>query len=208
MGPMPASAEEMRKAEEESIRRSFAERQEADDERAREAANAHKAHRESWMTELPERHRKNFGLGNRTFRQQYAVVDDGSSWTATPNADGTASKQAPHHDAAGSSGHEGMGPTKTRAELEREREVAAKLKAFNDARRSESLLDMHRRKDKDKAGKKPEDEDPSTIIMPSGRTRFDRERDVVSQHVSTSAKQKMIKHASGFHSKFTTGSFQ
>ena len=42
--------------------------------------------RESWMTELPERYRKNFGVGARTFKSKTGnpVDEDQSGWTETP----------------------------------------------------------------------------------------------------------------------------
>eukprot|EP01147_Barroeca_monosierra_P006098 gene6097-7380_t len=191
-GPMPISAEAMDRLETEAIRSNFEQRSEDAREKILNKGKQKPVTRESWMTELPELHRKEFGLTNRTFRKTSGIEsDDASSWISTPHSTNKAEIM---------NTGEGKQPLKTKQQIETEIEIQKTVEKFNAAKRNESLLALHERKLK-KAKK-----EMNPDAMAGGRLRFDRERDLLGGYVSPSAKRNMIRKAAGFQSKFTTGS--
>jgi hypothetical protein len=87
VGPMPVPAEVAKRFEELSQREAlcmFEQRASGNKQRPGEDNNA-PAVRETWMLELPEKMRKNFGSGPRQFKRKYDDHTDDGGWTDTPN---------------------------------------------------------------------------------------------------------------------------
>eukprot|EP00049_Salpingoeca_infusionum_P004860 m.84823 g.84823 ORF g.84823 m.84823 type:complete len:347 (-) comp12762_c0_seq1:190-1230(-) len=185
-GPMPAAHTMSKEEEAAALAREFEERAAAAMQQ-RSMSNAPKG-RESWMTELPERYRKNFDTGPRTFRQSYSGTGgDRSGWTATPHGNTGGAQQ--EQDAA---------------ELLRQHqrqvkaaEVQGEIASFNSKQRAESLMQKHQKKLKKKA--QQEGQPPEKKV----RRPFSREEDVLGgQKMSAAAKQNMVKKAASFESRF------
>eukprot|EP00040_Diaphanoeca_grandis_P023875 m.130453 g.130453 ORF g.130453 m.130453 type:complete len:352 (-) comp29480_c0_seq1:37-1092(-) len=142
--------------------------------------------RDTWMTELPDLLRKDFGTEARTFRKRAAVVDaDVSIWTDTPaerekkrlqKAQGIAVDVAEINPAA-------------QALADRDRKIDAMLQKQNKKHRSESLLELHQKKKakkekkKHKKDKKQKEKEAKKrgikhIDTRPERVPFDRERDL------------------------------
>uniref|UniRef100_A0A452S0D6 GPALPP motifs-containing protein 1 n=1 Tax=Ursus americanus TaxID=9643 RepID=A0A452S0D6_URSAM len=113
--------------------------------------------RESWMTELPPE-MKDFGLGPRTFKRRADDKSgDRSVWTDTPadrekkaketqEARKSFSKKEEEHVLSG-----------------REKRLAEQVSSYNESKRSESLMDIHHKKLKNKAAEeknKPQERIP------------------------------------------------
>eukprot|EP00730_Choanoeca_flexa_P011928 TRINITY_DN2940_c0_g1_i1.p1 TRINITY_DN2940_c0_g1~~TRINITY_DN2940_c0_g1_i1.p1 ORF type:complete len:264 (+),score=37.55 TRINITY_DN2940_c0_g1_i1:2-793(+) len=161
------------------------------------AANQPKAQeRESWMTELPEAYRKNFGMEGRTFKQSYSrATMDKDGWTATPN-----DSKAP--SAPASKSHDPEASAKAALRAKRNKTIEATVESYNSQHRGKSLMDIHAAKrSKEEAAKLKETGGKKQ------RRRFDPSVDVHGTHVSTEKRTSMIKKATQFQDRFSKGTF-
>ncbi|KAM8784564.1 GPALPP motifs-containing protein 1 isoform 2-T3 [Rhynchonycteris naso] len=147
--------------------------------------------RESWMTELPPE-LKDFGLGPRTFkRRTNDKSGDRSVWTDTPadrerkaketqEARKSFSKKDDEHVLSG-----------------RERRLAEQVSSYNESKRSESLMDIHQKKLKNKAAEEKN--------KPQERTPFDRDKDLKVNRFDEAQKKALIKRSRELNTRFSHG---
>ncbi|XP_036106425.1 GPALPP motifs-containing protein 1 isoform X3 [Molossus molossus] len=149
--------------------------------------------RESWMTELPPE-LKAFGLGPRTFKKRTDDKSgDRSVWTDTPadrerkakvketrEARKSSSKQVEEHVLSG-----------------REKRLAEQVSSYNESKRSESLMDIHQKKIKNKAA-----EDKN---KPQERIPFDRDKDLKVHRFDEAQKKALIKRSRELNTRFSHG---
>ncbi|XP_020652715.3 GPALPP motifs-containing protein 1 isoform X2 [Pogona vitticeps] len=147
--------------------------------------------RESWMTDLPPE-LKNFGLGPRTFRKRADEKSgDRSVWTDTP-AD--REKKASEQQAAKKS----VSKDDTEIHLsERDKRLIEQLSSYNESQRSESLIDMHQKKLKNKAAEKNN--------KPQERRPFDRDQDLKVHRFDEAQKKALIKRSRDLNTRFSHG---
>ncbi|XP_068123861.1 GPALPP motifs-containing protein 1 isoform X1 [Hyperolius riggenbachi] len=147
--------------------------------------------RESWMTELPPE-LTNFGLGPRTFkRRAHEKSGDRSDWTDTPADRERKTKEKQEGKVSSSK-------TEEKPEVsERDRRLSEQVSTYNDTKRSESLLDLHRKKLKRKAD---EDQD-----KPKERRAFDREQDLQVNRFDDAQKKALLKKSKELNTKFSHG---
>ncbi|XP_070607517.1 GPALPP motifs-containing protein 1 isoform X2 [Erythrolamprus reginae] len=149
------------------------------------------AKRESWMTELPPE-LTNLGFGPRTFkRRANDNSGDRSIWTDTPAEREKKAKEQ----------QEGKKPIlKDKAEAftsERDKKLAEKISSYNESQRSESLLDLHRKKLKSKTdGEKDK---------PQERRPFDRDQDLQVHQIDEARKKALIKQSRDLNTRFSHG---
>ncbi|XP_026561135.1 GPALPP motifs-containing protein 1 isoform X3 [Pseudonaja textilis] len=147
--------------------------------------------RESWMIDLPPE-LKNFGFGPRTFkRRANDNSGDRSIWTDTPADREKKAKEQ----------QEARKPTsKDDAEAfpsERDRRLAEQISSYNDSQRSESLLDIHRKKLKSQTdGEKNK---------PQERRPFDRDQDLQVHQIDEARKKALIKQSRDLNTRFSHG---
>ncbi|XP_063160644.1 GPALPP motifs-containing protein 1 [Candoia aspera] len=152
---------------------------------------AKQAKRESWMIDLPPE-LKNFGLGPRTFkRRPDDKSGDRSVWTDTP---------ADREKKANEQQETRRSISKDKAESflsERDKRLAEQLSSYNDSQRSESLMDIHRKKLKSKtAGEKNK---------PQDRRPFDRDQDLQVHQFDEARKKAIIKQSRDLNTRFSHG---
>uniref|UniRef100_A0A8D1UVW5 GPALPP motifs-containing protein 1 n=1 Tax=Sus scrofa TaxID=9823 RepID=A0A8D1UVW5_PIG len=147
--------------------------------------------RESWMTELPPE-MKDFGLGPRTFKRKADDKSgDRSVWTDTPadrerkaketqEARKSFSKKDEEHTLSG-----------------REKRLAEQVSSYNESKRSESLMDIHHKKLKNKAA-----EDKN---KPQERIPFDRDKDLKVHRFDEAQKKALIKKSRELNTRFSHG---
>ncbi|XP_017517447.1 GPALPP motifs-containing protein 1 [Manis javanica] len=147
--------------------------------------------RESWMTELPPE-MKDFGLGPRTFKRRADdKPGDRSVWTDTPadkerkaketqEARKSLNKKDEEHILSG-----------------REKRLAEQVSSYNESKRSESLMDIHHKKLKNKAA-----EDKN---KPQERTPFDRDKDLKVHRFDEAQKKALIKKSRELNTRFSHG---
>ncbi|KAM5181237.1 GPALPP motifs-containing protein 1 [Mantella aurantiaca] len=147
--------------------------------------------RESWMTELPPE-LTNFGLGPRTFkRRANEKSGDRSEWTDTP-ADREKKAQEKQEGKVSSKKGEEQPQVS-----ERDRRLADQVSTYNDTKRSESLLDLHRKKLKRKA---EDDKDKAKERKP-----FDREQDLQVNRFDDAQKKALLRKSKELNTKFSHG---
>uniref|UniRef100_A0A8C6XAG6 GPALPP motifs-containing protein 1 n=1 Tax=Naja naja TaxID=35670 RepID=A0A8C6XAG6_NAJNA len=147
--------------------------------------------RESWMIDLPPE-LKNFGFGPRTFkRRANDNSGDRSIWTDTP---------ADREKKAKEQQEERKPISKDDAEAfpsERDKRLAEQISSYNDSERSESLLDIHRKKLKSKTdGEKNK---------PQERRPFDRDQDLQVHQIDEARKKALIKQSRDLNTRFSHG---
>ncbi|EDQ90818.1 uncharacterized protein MONBRDRAFT_6708 [Monosiga brevicollis MX1] len=150
--------------------------------------------RESWMTELPEAYRKNFGMDNRSFRQSYGAGQVDQSWARAPSSAQPGS-EAPTPQPPS----KGPAPQPTVRAAQQQQEAARVVQAYNEKHRGQSLVDMHkakRAKQQETSGSKP-----------AGRRRFDPDVDLHGTRISADKQRQMIAKASSFQSRFAHGKY-
>ncbi|XP_023587371.1 GPALPP motifs-containing protein 1 isoform X2 [Trichechus manatus latirostris] len=147
--------------------------------------------RESWMTELPPE-MKDFGLGPRTFKRRADDKSgDRSIWTDTPadrerkaketqEARKSFSKKDEEHVLSG-----------------RDKRLAEQVSSYNDSKRTESLMDIHHKKLKNKAA-----EDKN---KPQERIPFDRDKDLKVNLFDEAQKKALIKKSRELNTRFSHG---
>nr|XP_044635905.1 GPALPP motifs-containing protein 1 isoform X2 [Equus asinus] len=147
--------------------------------------------RESWMTELPPE-MKDFGLGPRAFKRRADDKSgDRSVWTDTPadrerkaketqEARKSLNKKDEEHVLSG-----------------REKRLAEQISSYNESKRSESLMDIHHKKLKNKAA-----EDKN---KPQERIPFDRDKDLKVNRFDEAQKKALIKKSRELNTRFSHG---
>ncbi|XP_074047808.1 GPALPP motifs-containing protein 1 [Macrotis lagotis] len=147
--------------------------------------------RESWMTELPPE-LKGFGLGPRTFKRRADDKSgDRSVWTDTPADRERKAKEAQEaKKLTGKSDEE-------RILSGRDKKLAEQVSSYNDSKRSESLMDIHHKKLKNKTA-----EDKN---KPQERRPFDRDQDLKVNRFDEAQKKALIKKSRELNSRFSHG---
>ncbi|KAI5772754.1 GPALPP1 [Gulo gulo luscus] len=147
--------------------------------------------RESWMTELPPE-MKDFGLGPRTFKRRADDKSgDRSVWTDTPadrekkaketqEARKSFNKKDEEHTLSG-----------------REKRLAEQVSSYNESKRSESLMDIHHKKLKNKAAEEKN--------KPQERIPFDRDKDLKVNRFDEAQKKALIKKSRELNTRFSHG---
>ncbi|XP_022358573.1 GPALPP motifs-containing protein 1 isoform X2 [Enhydra lutris kenyoni] len=147
--------------------------------------------RESWMTELPPE-MKDFGLGPRTFKRRADDKSgDRSVWTDTPadrekkaketqEARKSFNKKDEEHTLSG-----------------REKRLAEQVSSYNESKRSESLMDIHHKKLKNKAAEEKN--------KPQERIPFDRDKDLKANRFDEAQKKALIKKSRELNTRFSHG---
>ncbi|XP_068021323.1 GPALPP motifs-containing protein 1 isoform X2 [Melanerpes formicivorus] len=144
--------------------------------------------REVWMTELPPE-LKSFGFGPRTFkRRANDSSGDRSVWTDTP-AD--RERKAKEREEAKKSTRKANEDT---ALSGRDKRLVEQVTAYNESKRSESLLDMHQKKLKSKASEERS--------KPQERRPFDRDQDLQVNRFDEAQKKALLRKSRDLHSKF------
>ncbi|KAJ7324524.1 hypothetical protein JRQ81_017544 [Phrynocephalus forsythii] len=147
--------------------------------------------RESWMTDLPPE-LKNFGLGPRTFKKRAdEKLGDRSIWTDTP-----ADREKKANEQQTSKKSVSKDETETHLS-ERDKRLAEQLSSYNESQRSESLMDMHQKKLKNKAAEKKN--------KPEERRPFDRDQDLKVHRFDEAQKKALIKRSRDLNTRFSHG---
>ncbi|XP_072266183.1 GPALPP motifs-containing protein 1 [Pyxicephalus adspersus] len=147
--------------------------------------------RETWMTELPPE-LTNFGLGPRTFkRRTNEKSGDRSEWTDTPADRERRTREKQEGKVSSNKSEENP------YVLERDRKLADQISTYNENKRSESLLDIHRKKLKRKA---EEEKD-----KPKERRAFDREQDLQVNRFDDAQKKALLRKSQELNTKFSHG---
>ncbi|XP_032082390.1 GPALPP motifs-containing protein 1 isoform X3 [Thamnophis elegans] len=186
-GPMPASGsvESNPGAEIEDRARRMKEKLLGVDDESKQAK------RDSWMVDLPPE-LKNFGFGPRTFkRRANDNSGDRSIWTDTPADREKKAKEQQEGKKPISKDKEEAFPS------ERDKRLAEQISSYNDSQRSESLLDLHRKKLKSKTdGEKNK---------PQERRPFDRDQDLQVHQIDEARKKALIKRSRDLNTRFSHG---
>ncbi|XP_036055858.1 GPALPP motifs-containing protein 1 [Onychomys torridus] len=147
--------------------------------------------RESWMTELPPE-MKDFGLGPRTFKRG---ADDRSGdrsiWTDTPADRERKAKEMQEARKSFSKKDE------ENILSGRDKRLAEQVSSYNESKRSESLMDIHHKKLKNKAA---EDKNKH-----QERTPFDRDKDLKVNRFDEAQKKALIKKSRELNTRFSHG---
>ncbi|NP_001089474.1 uncharacterized protein LOC734525 [Xenopus laevis] len=188
IGPCPASGPVESNVAEEFDRRAWRMKQKLtskDDDGSKNPT------RESWMTELPPE-LTNFGLGPRTFKKRTNEKSgDRSIWTDTP-ADKERKAKEKQEAKVSSSTTEEKFPLS-----DRDKHLAEQVSTYNDSRRSESLIDLHRKKLKRKA-----EEDKNKALE---RRPFDRDQDLQVNRFDEAQKKALLRKSKELNTKFAHG---
>lgn len=188
IGPSPAKSPVDHSVAEDFVRRAQKMKKKltsGDDDESQQAK------RESWMTELPPE-LTNFGLGPRTFkRRTNEKTGDRSIWTDTPAEREKKAKEK----------QEGKTTvTKVEEELpisQRDKRLAEKVSTYNDSKRSESLMDIHNKKLKQKAKEEKN--------KPQQRRPFDRDQDLQVNKFDEAQKKALVKKSRELNTRFSHG---
>ncbi|XP_013823686.2 PREDICTED: GPALPP motifs-containing protein 1 isoform X2 [Capra hircus] len=147
--------------------------------------------RESWMTELPPE-MKDFGLGPRTFKRRAdGKSGDRSVWTDTPADRERKAKEMQEARKSFSKKDEDY------LLSGRDKRLAEQVSSYNESKRSESLMDIHHKKLKNKAA-----EDKN---KPQERIPFDRDTDLKVHRFDEAQKKALIKKSRELNSRFSHG---
>ncbi|CAI9616090.1 unnamed protein product [Staurois parvus] len=188
VGPLPAKGPIQSNVAEDIERRAWRMKQKLT---AKDKDGPKNPTRETWMTELPPE-LANFGLGPRTFkRRANEKSGDRSEWTDTPADRERKAREKQEGKASSNKGEE------TPQISERDRRLADQVSTHNDTKRSESLLDLHRKKLKRKA---EEDKDKTKERRP-----FDREQDLQVNRFDEAQKKALLRKSQELNTKFSHG---
>lgn len=147
--------------------------------------------RESWMTELPPE-MKDFGLGPRTFKRRADDKSgDRSIWTDTPADRERKAKEMQEARKSFSKKDE------ENVLSGRDKRLAEQVSSYNESKRSESLMDIHHKKLKNKTA---EDKNKH-----QERTPFDRDKDLKVNRFDEAQKKALIKKSRELNTRFSHG---
>ncbi|XP_075708384.1 GPALPP motifs-containing protein 1 [Rhinoderma darwinii] len=187
VGPLPAKGPVQSSVAEDFERRALKMKQKltSNDDEAKNPT------RESWMTELPPEMTK-IGLGPRAFkRRNNERSGDRSDWTDTPAEREKKARDKQEGNVSSSKVNE------TPQVSERDKRLAEQVSTYNDSKRAESLIDLHRKKLKRKAEK---DKD-----KPAERRPFDREQDLQVNRFDDAQKKAVLRKSKELNTKFSHG---
>lgn len=191
IGPRLASAEEVAAAEARDHRERLRMLEERSESAKKVLTGTEAVARESWMTELPDLVRKDFGTGARTFRSKSYTVEKDTGWTDTP-----AERAA--REAAKAQRTAGLGPAKPSDDIvgpsDRDVLLAAQVHQHNAAKRGESLMDMHKKKE---SKRKAEEE-----AKGGSGFSWDRERDMAISMSDPKKRKAAMNSTEGFSARF------
>eukprot|EP00051_Salpingoeca_urceolata_P010938 m.134412 g.134412 ORF g.134412 m.134412 type:complete len:397 (+) comp16915_c0_seq1:1279-2469(+) len=201
VGPLPPRPEDAA-AEQEAFFdtvRAFEERSLKQKERLTNTGPA-PVQRESWMLELPEARRKNFGAGARTFRRTTAdEVTQDSSWTDTPADVQRKKQEAARRAQLGKEQARKRPAPDEDVSDQKQAELAARLADYNKRHRGQSLVEMHQTKQRQEAKERGKTEPV--------RQRFNRETDLEARSMDPRKKSDMLKGAQQFKDRFSAAKF-
>ena len=145
---------------------------------------------------MPDKVKKSFGAGARTFRKAASIAELDNTWTDTPAEKKKRAADRARKAALGikeTKKSSGKGPATV---TDRDKALSAHVAAHNSMSRPVSLMEMHvhTRKNAD-----PNDE-KTTVRRP-----FDPTRDLDLQRSDPTKKADMIKASIGFNAKFAHG---
>lgn len=145
--------------------------------------------RESWMTELPPE-MKDFGLGPRTFKRRADDKSgDRSVWTDTPADRERKAKEIQEARKSFSKKDE------ENILSGRDKRLAEQVSSYNESKRSESLMDIHHKKLKNKTA---EDKNRHQERIP-----FDRDKDLKVNRFDEAQKKALIKKSRELNTRFS-----
>ncbi|NWX23367.1 GPAM1 protein, partial [Aegotheles bennettii] len=144
--------------------------------------------RELWMTELPPE-LKSFGFGPRTFKRRADDKSgDRSIWTDTPADRERKAKEKEEAKKSSSKDNEEIGLSR------RDKRLVEQVTSYNESKRSESLMDIHQKKLKSKAGEEKN--------KPQERRPFDRDQDLKVNRFDEAQKKALIRKSRDLNTKF------
>jgi len=224
IGPLPPTEEEERRSkmsvaqEIESRNQKMKDKLTGKDEKPQE--------REAWMTELPDLVRKNFGLVARGFRKDAGPSGEGrQEWTETPadrerrkleaiergkrrEAEGKKKREDDDDDDDDSDSDEGKKKKKNKKkskkhkrERDKEEKIRKEVDKYNEKKRGESLLEIHRKK----LEKKKEKEKKKKGDKPAERVPFSREKDLEVNKFDDAKRNRLIKASAQLNTRFNHG---
>jgi len=220
IGPLPPTAEDERRAkmsvaqEIESRNKNMKDKLTGKQEKAPE--------RETWMTELPDLVRKNFGLVARGFRKDAGPTAEGrTEWTETPadkekrrleaiergskrggdGGDGGDIDDDDDDDDKGSKKKKKSKSKKHKREKDREEKIRKGVEKYNEEKRGESLMEIHRKK----LEKKKEKERKKGKDKPAERVPFSREKDLEVNKFDDAKRNRLIKASAQLNTRFSHG---
>ena len=219
IGPLPPTAEDERRAKL-SVAQEFESRNKKMKDKL--TGKQDKApEREAWMTELPDLVRKNFGLVARGFRKDAGPSSEGrTEWTETPadrekRRQEAAERGKRREERGGDDSHnndsdEGSSSSKKKKkkkskkhkrEKEREDKIREGVDKYNEKKRGESLLELHRKK----LEKKKEKEKKKKGDKPAERVPFSREKDLEVNKFDDAKRNRLIKASAQLNTRFSHG---
>ncbi|XP_059210741.1 GPALPP motifs-containing protein 1 [Centropristis striata] len=146
--------------------------------------------RETWMTELPPE-LQHIGLGARTFKKKSGPENkDRSIWTDTP-ADRERKLQERLEGKKKGEVEKDDAPQVSYKDME----MAKKVSQYNETKRAESLVNMHKKKMKEKAKEKAD--------APVERRPFDRDEDLQVNRFDEAQKQRLLKKSQELNTRFS-----
>eukprot|EP00041_Stephanoeca_diplocostata_P020498 m.460416 g.460416 ORF g.460416 m.460416 type:complete len:346 (-) comp21594_c0_seq4:1204-2241(-) len=190
VGPLPAAADEAAEADEIDMALTLRRIQDRADATKQPVDGAPKPSRETWMTNLPDLVRKDFGTKARQFRAKaYTVDSDTSAWTETPaDRERKLKDRLERRAGAASTPAEEVPTTHISDRDARLREQIAK---HNEKKRSASLMDMH-------AEKRQKSVESGT----ARKFKFNRETDLDIRTMKSVEKKGIMDRAQSFNSRF------
>ncbi|XP_077514989.1 GPALPP motifs-containing protein 1-like isoform X3 [Amblyomma americanum] len=188
IGPMPSEAVGADYADDGAAR--DIDRRATNMKRRLEGKDEAEPRREEWMTHLPDNLGLRIGLGARTFRKNMEdPTADRSAWTDTPADKAKKSEQKKSKKA-----DDEVETSRHQKRHRQEKELEEQLAQYTKEKRSESLLDIHRKKKKEE--KKNEVKE---------RREFNRDEDLKISRIDSRASKALINNAAFLNSKFSSG---
>lgn len=146
--------------------------------------------RETWMTELPPE-LQHIGLGARNFKKRSGPENkDRSIWTDTPADRERKARERLEGKKSGEAEKADV-PQVSRKDLE----MADKVSKYNESKRAESLMTLHKKKMKEKAKEKAD--------KPVERRPFDRDEDLQVNRFDEAQKQRLLKKSQELNTRFS-----
>ncbi|XP_062302468.1 GPALPP motifs-containing protein 1 [Osmerus eperlanus] len=146
--------------------------------------------REAWMMELPPE-LQHIGLGARTFKKKSGPANkDRSVWTDTPADRERKARERQEKKKRGEE-EEVDTPQLSQKDLQ----LADKVSQYNESKRGESLINLHKKKMKRKA-----EEEGHKVVE---RRAFDRDNDLQVNRFDEAQKQRLLKKSQELNTRFS-----
>ncbi|XP_046886320.1 GPALPP motifs-containing protein 1 [Hypomesus transpacificus] len=186
IGPMPA-----RGAVQDSVALDFERRaQKMKDKLTKGDEGPEELAREAWMMELPPE-LQHIGLGARTFKKKSGPANkDRSVWTDTPADTERKARERQEKKKRGEA-EEVDTPQLSQKDLQ----LADKVSKYNESKRGETLINLHKKKMKRKA-----EEEGSKVVE---RRAFDRDNDLQVNRFDEAQKQRLLKKSQELNTRFS-----